>query len=429
MTEQLNRSQAPEVKDFGELIMPQVRHVKLDNGVPLVIFDSPDSLDVNRVSLMWDGGICESPNGSIASLTADILREGTAHHSGAEIAQMLEYNGSWLKSTVSSHHSTVEMYSLNSTVAEVFPLLYEIITTPSFPEQQTGVLREKMVARARIDMEKVEYHSTIGNRHLMFGKNHPLSKSLSPEELQQITTDDLKEHHKRVYVTKGMGIYLSGRISPQIEDKINSVFGQTPIISSAQKLNIVPFQQSLGKQIITQRPGALQSALKISIPTIDREHDDYLDLRLTLVALGGYFGSRLMSNIREDKGYTYGISAALMGYREGAFAHISTQCDNKYVYPLIDEIKKEITLLQTGGVSDEELTRLKNYVMTSLVSTLDSPFTIMEFYETLRSIGVGIDYFEKQLQSIKNITSERIAQMASQYLDVENMYISIAGDI
>ena len=136
-----------------------------------------------------------------------------------------------------------------------------------------------------------------------------------------------------------------------------------------------------------------------------------------------------MTNIREDKGYTYGISAALMGYREGACVHISTQCDNKYVYPLIDEIKKEIELLQSGGVSDEELARLQNYIMTSLVATLDSPFSIMEYYETLRAIGVGPDYFESQLQSVKNITSERIAQMATRYLDIESMYISIAGNI
>ena len=98
-------------------------------------------------------------------------------------------------------------------------------------------------------------------------------------------------------------------------------------------------------------------------------------------------------------------------------------------YPLIDEIKKEILLLQSGGVSNEELTCLQNYMITSLVSTLDSPFTIMEYYETLRSIGVGIDYFESQLQSIRNLNSERISQMANKYLDVENMYISIAGDI
>ena len=429
MAERLNRSQAPEVKGFGELVIPQVRRVELDNGVPVTIYDSPESLDVNRVSLLWDGGICESPNASIASLTADMLREGSMQHSGAEIAEKLEYNGSWLKSSVSSHHSAMVMYSLNSKIDEVFPLLNEIVTAPSFPERQTAVLREKMVARARVDMEKVEYHSAIANRQLVFGENHPLSRSLTPEELAVISVDDLREHHARVYVPSGLQIYLSGRISPSIEDKLNDVFGCVAVDKPAQGLNIIPFEQSLGKSRIIQRHGALQSALKISIPTINRDDEDYLDLRLAVAALGGYFGSRLMTNIREDKGYTYGISAALMGYREGACAHISTQCDNKYVYPLIDEIKKEIELLQSGGVSDEELARLQNYIMTCLVATLDSPFSIMEYYETLRAIGVGPDYFESQLQSVKNITSERIAQMATRYLDIESMYISIAGNI
>jgi predicted Zn-dependent peptidase len=152
----------------------------------------------------------------------------------------------------------------------------------------------------------------------VFGENHPLSRSLTPEELAVISVDDLREHHARVYVPSGLQIYLSGRISPSIEDKLNDVFGCVAVDKPAQGLNIIPFEQSLGKSRIIQRHGALQSALKISIPTINRDDEDYLDLRLAVAALGGYFGSRLMTNIREDKGYTYGISAALMGYREGA---------------------------------------------------------------------------------------------------------------
>lgn len=429
MSNKLNRSIAPKVCGYNQLSLPTVRSSRLDNGIPLTIYDSSDSLDVNRLSLMWDGGMCESQNASIASLSADMLREGSQCRSGAEIAEVLEFNGSWLKTTVSSHHTNLVLYSLNSKIDQVFPLLNEIVTVPSYPERETAVLREKMVARARVDMEKVEYHCALSNRKMICGANHPLSICLSPEELALITTNDLREHHSRIFVPAGLGIYLSGRISPKIEDKINDVFGQVQISRPAQSLNVIPFQHSNEKLCVVKCEGALQSALKLTIPTINRNHEDYLDLRLVVAALGGYFGSRLMTNIREDKGYTYGVSASLLGYREGGIVNIDTQCDNKYVYPLIEEIKKEITLLKNEGVNGDELSRLQNYIMTSLVAMLDSPFTIIEFYETLKLIGLSSDYFKQQVQAVKNITSERIAQIASQYLNLENMYISIAGDI
>lgn len=422
----LDRKTAPFIKGFGSLNIPQPRTTTLDNGIPLTILDN-GSQEVNRISLIWDGGICETTHPSIASLTANLMREGTNLHSGAEIAEAFEYNGAWIKSSIHSHHSSIVIHSLNSRTENVLPILAETIVSPNFPEQATSVLREKMARTAELDLEKVDFHSSLSNRKLLFGEMHPLANCDTASEIRNISRQDIFDFHNKVYCTDTCGIYIAGRITPQIEDLINNHFGQS-IKPNGCKLNIKPFSPSVTKEQIIDRPGSLQSSLRLSIPTIDRLHPDYADLRIAVMALGGYFGSRLMANIREDKGYTYGISASLLGYKEGGIMCIATQCDNQYVPALIEEVKKEIIRMTTSDFSNDELSILKHYAMSQLASSLDSPFTIMDYYENMRLASTPSNYFESQINAINNITSDKIARLAKKHLQLENLYISIAGD-
>ena len=422
----LDRKTAPAIKGFGSLNIPKPRTTTLDNGIPLTIIDN-GSQEVNRISLIWDGGICETHHPSIASLTANLLREGTKQHTGAEIAETFEYNGAWVKSNIHSHHSSVIIHSLNSRTENVLPILAETITAPSFPVQATSVLREKMARTAELDLEKVEFHSANANRKLLFGVNHPLANSDTASQIRNIKTQDIYDYHNKVYRTDTCGIYLAGRITPKIEDLINDYFGQINNPNGCQ-LNVVDFAPTTTKEKIIDRQGSLQSSLRLSIPTINRQHPDYADLRIAVMALGGYFGSRLMANIREDKGYTYGISASLLGYKEGGIMSIATQCDNQYVSALIEEVKKEIIRMTTSDFSDDELSILKHYAMTQLASSLDSPFTIMDYYENMRLAATPSNYFESQINAINNISSEKIGTLVKTHLPLENLYISIAGD-
>ncbi len=422
----IDRKTAPKIRGFGKLNIPCPRKIVLDNGIPLTILDN-GSQEVNRISLIWDGGICETKHPSIASLTANLMREGTNLHNGAEIAEAFEFNGAWIKSNIHSHHSSIVIHSLNSRTENVLPILAETIISPNFPEQATSVLREKMARAAELDLEKVEFHSSLSNRKLLFGEKHPLSNNDTASEIRGISTLDIIDFHNKIYCTNTCGIYIAGRITPELEDLINKHFGQFNKPNGCQ-LNIIHFSPSATKEQIINRPGALQSSLRLSIPTIDRQHPDYADLRIAIMALGGYFGSRLMANIREDKGYTYGISASLLGYKEGGIMCIATQCDNQYVKVLIEEVKKEISRMMTSDFSDDELSILKHYAMTQLASSLDSPFTIMDYYENTRIASTPSDYFEAQINAINNITSEKIAQLTKNHLQLENLYISIAGD-
>lgn len=424
----LDRTKSPAIKPFENISIPSPRLLTLDNGIPLTVIDNGTE-EVNRISLIWDGGSADTSNNSTASITAGLLREGTALHNGVEIAEILDFNGSWLKSSVQSHHTSIVLHSLNSKSGNVIPVLSEIAYQPTFPENEFNITKERKAQSSALSLQKVTHLCEIAERELIFGKKHPISQYQTPDEIRDITKAEIIKHHKRIYTPTTCGIYLTGRITPQLEDLVNQHFGQIKLTEKPANITIVPYSPANEHKKTINLDNALQSALSISIPTINRNHPDYIPLRLTVMALGGYFGSRLMLNIREDKGYTYGIFAALLGFKEGGVINISTQCDNSYTYYVIDEIIKEIESLKHNNMSDDELNRLKRYAMSQVVTTLDSPFSIMDYYENIRCANTPEDYFNQQINAINSLSSELIADIASKYILSENIYTAIAGDL
>lgn len=423
---ELDRTIAPDIKDFEMLKIPQCRTLILDNGIKLNIIDHGE-FDVNRLTLSWKGGANDVDSFASLMLASDLMREGTSLRCGAEIAETFDYNGAWLKSNFHSHHSSLILHSLNNKFDAVLPTLVETITLPTFPQQEFEINKEKLAKRKEINLSKVAYLSNLSNQKLIFGEQHPCSVEESPNDIRNIAIDDVKELHKQIFTPNGCELFLAGRITPQIEDCINNNIGQLPLAKRSLEQRVIPLSPSNKKIDVIEVPDSMQCAITMSIPTISRSHSDYIDLRHTIMALGGYFGSRLMANIREDKGYTYGISAMLMGHWEGGVMTISTQCDNSYTNAVIEEVKKEIENLKQDNFNDDELLRLKRYAMTQIAGILDSPFSIMDYYENVRHVLTPIDYLEASQLSIKNLTSQRIASLAQQYLNLEELRISIAG--
>lgn len=424
----LDRSIPPAIKPFGDLSIVPPRVLTLDNGIKLTVVDQGEQ-EVNRLTVSWEGGADDVDTFSTLKLATDMMREGTAARSGAGISETLDYNGSWLKCGYNSHYTSLVVHSLNSRVKDVFPLMTEIISDPVFPVREFEVLRDKMASQKQVEMERVTYYARRDSRRLIYGEKHPASVEETPNVIRAISRDEVVDMHHRLTSHSTCELFLAGRITPQIEDWVNLTFGTLCNNSQGVAMRVVPIEPSETRRVVTTRQGALQSAVVMSIPTILRSHPDYIELRLAVMALGGYFGSRLMTNIREDKGYTYGISASLMGSREGSAISISSQCDNRYVNSLIDEVRNEIIKLSSEPMSDEELLRMRQFAMTSLAAILDSPFSIMDYYENMRVVPTPPDYFERQLKAINALTPQRIAALAEKYMLLDELRVAIAGDL
>ncbi len=423
----LDRTIQPPVSDFPEMSIPEPSETTLSNGVRLVTLNQGDD-EINNILVMWNGGICESDNFSAPKLSDMTLNEATINRSSEEIASDIEFNGSWLAIKSHLHHSTVSLHSLNSRLSKVLPILTDIICNPTFPDDIIEIKRKKLLSATELDNKKVSFRASTLIKQQIYGKNHPVAFNDTQESINDVTRQLLIDHHNIIF-RSAPTLFVSGRITPEAERLITETFENINFNKPAVDLNIKQLSPDYSTQLkIDSIPDKLQSAVNIAIPVIDRNHPDYDSLRIATTALGGYFGSRLMANIREEKGYTYGINAGVMGTHEGAYIGITCECANEYVKPVIEEVKNEIGKLASELMCDSELTAVKRYMQSSLASTLDNPFSVIDYYVKKQIVGIPDGYFYRQQRAIKEVTPEKIREMATTYMDPDKMLISVAGD-
>ena len=376
--------QRPEIKELSNIQIFKPQSTTLDNGIDMKSISIGDQ-PVSRLDIIFEGGRCDGRNQTVSEMRSAILREGTTSLNAQEIAEALDYHGAWLGCDASSHNATLSLYSLNRNFEKVVPILADIVMNPSFPEQELSNLKSLAANRLRINRQKVAFLAMETFARLHFGEGSNLGKVVSENDIESITTEELSKFHKQWFAPQNMSVILSGKVEGQMFDVVNNCFGKTPVTGVPQQsATDSPSIKFKPDTVVVDKPDALQSAVRMGMPTVLRSDADYIPLRILVTALGGYFGSRLMTNIREDKGYTYGISASLLGYRNNSFISISCQCDTSHTWQVAKEIKTEIEKLQNDTIPDDELRRLKSFMISDLARTLDTPFSIADYYASLQ---------------------------------------------
>ncbi len=424
----LNRNIAPPVKDFTALIMPPLSRITLDNGIAVNIMNQGGQ-DVFNLTAVWTGGNAESLSPSLPGLSLQLMREGAGNMSGEEFSDSLEFNGARIGLSADTHYSTVRLYSLNSKAEQVIPLLALMCYDPKMPEKAFHMVKERKAHQAELMRQKVEVQAARMSNKLMMGQRHPLSAYDDPSDIEKLTVDDARQWYKRIFNPgkNNLELFISGHINDKLIDILNKSFGQIEANASPTQLIIKPFSYDCSGRHNVVIEGALQSAVRITYPGPLRTNPDYILVRMLIVALGGYFGSRLMSNIREDKGLTYGINSFLMGYPEGGIIGIESSTDPATADCLIDETLKEVKRLSSGDFTIGEITRLKRHLMSSLASTLDSQFDMMDYYITGKLSHIPEGYFTRQVEAINMLTPELLGEIALKYIEPYNPLIIIAG--
>lgn len=422
-----DRTQRPEVHDIPFLNAPATETVTLDNGVKVIILDRGVE-PVCRLTFSWLGGKTESDNPAAIALLSQLFKEGSETIPPEEMADLLDTCGAWIVSELHPHNLSLTLFAINSTIGKVLPAIITLINAPVFPERETEALKARMNAQQSMVEKRVDYQAKLVEKDRIYGPSHPAAREMTSEEILAVTRDDIRAEYEKLYRHQPLVVYVAGHLDDATRatildelSKLDTIPGKYP------EKRLIPFSTSEADEQRRDCPDALQSAIRISMSSIPRSHPDYETLRAVVTALGGYFGSRLMTVIREEKGLTYGISAALLGHHEGSFITISSQCDNSYTRDVIDETMKEIHRLASEPMDAEELATLKRYASSNIISTFDTPFSAMDYFVTQRHSLTPPDYLERQQRAIAALTPEIIMEFASKYIDNAPKYISIAG--
>lgn len=425
----LDRITPPEVRPFGHLSLPPMERIALDNGIVLNVYDHSFQ-DVSELMLLTPGGVVDAMGSPVASMLVPVMLDGSRMYPGGALSDILDFNGAKVLPSVSDHFTGVSLRMLNSHWEKLLPVYADMIFSPQLDDHAVDTCRHRMAQSAAIAMQRVEYKAQKAVRELAYGADHPKAVMDTPQSVEAVSREEFLKWHNRIFSCNlsGAELFLSGRVTASMIDGINSIFGSVAVDSkSVTPPYIRPFDTIAPSYRFVESQGALQSAIRVAIPSIPRTHPDYIMLRCAVVALGGYFGSRLMSNIREDKGYTYGIQAGLLGSPEGTVMLVQTSADNAYAEAVVDEIRNEIRRLHSGDFTDEEMNRLRQYLMSMLAQHLDTAFSISACHVTERISFTGPDYFYRQVDVISSMTPDALCDVARRHLPLDKEIVVIAG--
>lgn len=422
-----DRTQAPPISDIEHLEFPEIREDKLSGSIVAKVIDS-GSEPVCRIYIAWPLGTADVAEPEALMIAVNQLSEGSAEYSGAEINGILEENGAWLKNGVGPHSTFVSLYALNSTLPQVLPVLRSIIAHPVFPRESALSHINKMASAKEIASCKPAFQATALANEAFFGEGHPRARTVTAESLRAVGLADLPRMFDFVTNSSTPTVYISGNIPQEIIGQLKESFHD--IRQGSGKSQNILSPRPLGQEMkaVRQMPGSLQTGIRIVYPAPCRTAPDFEALRMAVIALGGYFGSRLMSNIREDKGYTYGISAALAPAPDGDSIIISCETDNRYVPEVLKEIDREIARITTEEIPADELATVRNVIISQLADILDSPFSSSAYIEYLEGNGWPVSLYANQFSSVKSLTSKEIREAAHRYLADVPRVVAMAGD-
>ena len=424
----LDRTIQPKVRDIEHLAVQMPQRCTMPNGVSLNVLDSGDN-EVVRIDLLMEGGRWQQLQPLQALFTNRMLREGTFRYSAGEIAEKLDYYGAWLELSSASEYAYITLYSLNKYLPQTLEILESIVKEPVFPEKELGVIIENNIQQFMVNSSKVDFLAHRALMKAVYGEVHPCGRLVQKEDYGRINPAVLKEFYDRHYHSRNCTIYVSGKVGDDCVRRIEDMFGKDVFgkdFRKPERREFIPVS-SMDKRIFVEYADAMQSAVRMGMLSLERHHPDYLKTRVMVTLFGGYFGSRLMSNIREEKGYTYGISAGIVSCPGPEMLVINTETANEFVEPLIREVYHEIDCLQNDLVPEEELAMVKNYMLGEMCRSYESAFSLADAWMFVQVSGFGDTHFEDALNAVRDITPEDIRELAGKHLCKEKLKEVISG--
>lgn len=415
--------QRPEIKPIGMPRIPHYTALSAANGTPLYALHN-SSQGVVRVSFVFRAGTSYQRVPFSASTVVNTLSEGTANHSGKEIAEALDYVGSYYDANIDRDWSVVTFCMLKKFAAETLDIAEEVILRPSFPAEEIASYCAKRKEQLHVQRSKPEQISREAFGRALFGEEHPYGVTSSEECYDNITPEVLREFYLSHYTSASAFAVLSGDFGEAEEQRVMRILEGLPEGDIPERH--IP-EPSPTPQVRQKMEGAVQSCIKIGLPLFPRTHPDFVAMQVVATAMGGYFGSRLMQNLRERNGYTYGAYAAMINLDRSGYFVMSADVAGDHTEEAVAEIFGEVERMASEPIGAEELELVRKTIVGDVMRVFDGPFGAADV--TIENIqnGERNDYTERFLGEVANITPERIREVAARYLQKNRFVTTIIG--
>lgn len=413
----------PQIVIPDSVAMPRTEIHTAKNGVKIYTLHS-DDFEVVRFTFVFRAGTSMQHKPFTASATLNMLSEGSRSMTAQQIAETLDFYGTYFDLNIDRDYVYISLALLTKFCDNMFPVLREIILNPAFNDSELRTYCNKRQQGLAIERRKIDVQSRELFGQALFGSEHPYGASDDESLYNNITREDLVKLYGELYTAENCFVVCSGNIDQSVIRNLEQIVEALPSGRKPEvKLPKPKTTYSIRKPIDT----AVQSSIRIGRLLFPRSHPDFVGMQVVAMILGGYFSSRLMQNLREKNGYTYGVMAAMINFDKEGYLAIATQVRHEEAEAALAEIYFEIERLRRELISEEELQLAKNMMIGEILRILDGPFGIADV--TIENIMCGTDNSatEENLQAILAITPEQVQEVAVKYLRREDLVEVVVG--
>jgi zinc protease len=429
----LDRGTPPKPAPLEKVLFPAIRQETLQNGVVVHLLQF-GTQEILELTALFPAGKCFEPAASVSSFTTKMMQEGTRSHSSLEYARAIDNYGAFVHVDSGYEAATVSLTSLSKHLAHTVPLWAELILEPVFPASEMEKLRERSLQHLDVEEQKTSYITRREFNRQLFGQAHPYGSPTTKADLESLELVQLGAFHASHFHPENAAIIAVGKFDEQqLLAALDATVGAVRLEAGHQKIDLA---SSHGRwEAATAARGlhyfekadSMQATLRVGHRAFARNHPDYYPMQVVNTIYGGYFGSRLMKNIREEKGYTYGISSAWLAMKYAGLFVIQTDVGNAYIGETLAEIKKELQRLLDHGVSEAELDLVRNYTLGRSATGRETPTQLNHLMQTALLNGYTFGEVDRKHDIVMALKPADILQLAHTYLRPSEMLEVVCG--
>lgn len=426
MMQQPDRKNPPAFQGLTVPTLPRPITDILPNGIEVSRFFS-ETQHLISVELLFPAENLITSSRELNGLVFKMLTEGTRNRKAKEIADAISYWGGNLECTHQPDFNIISISCLSRHFSHMLELLAEIWEEASFPEKEWNTLKETQLHQLEINLQKTSFRAGRLLRQSLYGTDLDYGYSVNSPLLNSMDVSMFRNRHSSIRSTGPALVLLAGNLDKETLHRLYTWLGQ---FDGCQKVNRQlpsPLSPAAADTQWDSPEDAKQASLRMGQLCINSQHPDSALFSFALEIFGGYFGSRLMSNIREDKGWTYGIYAQRIGNVAQPYWTIGTDIKGEVSLEAVAEIHKEAQILRGEPVEEEELEIVRNYMLGQFLSSVTNVYGLAEKYRSVWIQGTSFDRTEQNQKIIQSATAEDVLRMANLYLRTEEMVVALSG--
>ncbi len=419
-----NLSIPPAISSLDSIIWPEVDVVQASNGIKIYQVHKPKT-EIVLIEIVFGAGRLQESKHLSSSCTAALLTEGTALKSSQEIAEIFDYHGASIRVKSDFDSLSIKMVCMAKYFNALKEVLQEILLHPAIPQEELTLLKKRRSERLKTDLRKNDLISYRKLTEALYGYQHPYGYNSDQSKYDALEREDLVTHYKDLFTAQNCAVFVAGDISTGTAKAIQSMINSIPSGNIIEPHIYKKRPSSLKK--ITCGGNPLQTSIRMGRTCFKRNHEDYHKLLFVNTVLGGYFGSRLISNIREEKGLTYGIYSMIDTHLTDGSLMISSEVANENVFLTTNEIYKEMDHLCQHKITQKELDLVKNYICGMYVNFFDGPLNSIRAIKSLVLNGIPLSELNTLIDISRSVSSEDILNTSQQYLNRNDFWIVTVG--